>query len=61
MRPSEALAIDLRRIGLILLVAAYVFGTFFPSNVSWGEAAAVGGLGLVIWIGGIWLMGWHND
>lgn len=55
MRPQEMLAEDLRRLGLLLLVAMLGLWAFSPSHVNWSELAASPRAGPVcrLWVGGL--------
>jgi len=57
VKPLTAFAIDLRRIGMALFVAAFLLGLFVPDQVGWAEATSMGALGIAAWLGGIWLTG----
>lgn len=61
MKPLNAVAIDLRRIGMVLVVAAFLLGLFVPDQVGWVEATAMGALGIAAWLGGVWLTGRVDD
>lgn len=54
MRPGQALAEDLRKVGVALLVAGAVLG-FLEEQVSTGAALYAAFIGMLLGVAGYWL------